>query len=194
MVETDTSAVAGGVRTVQVRDKHASASELYGLVLAVADAVGHQATVLVNDRVDVYLAARTAGAAVHGVHIGQSDLPALQVRAITGEKAIIGLSAHTPEHLEQLHRLPAGTVLYLGVGAIRPTLTKPDHPAPLGIMGFELLASSTSVPCVAIGGVALPDVTALRRAGAAGVAVVSAICAAPDPGQAAGDYVKEWGR
>lgn len=194
VVETARAAVAAGVRTVQVRDKHASASELYGLVLDVADAVGDQASVLVNDRVDVFLAARAAGAAVRGVHIGQSDLPPAQVRAITGAEAIIGLTADTPEHLEQLHRLPTGTVDYLGVGAIRPTSTKPDHPIPLGIMGFELVAGAAPVPCVAIGGVALDDVAALRRAGAAGVAVVSAICAAPDPGQVARDYVKEWGR
>jgi thiamine-phosphate diphosphorylase len=73
---------------------------------------------------------------------------------------------------------------YLGVGVIRPTSTKPDHPPALGIDGFAAFAANTTVPCVAIGGVRVSDVAPLREAGAAGVAVVSAICGAEDPAAA----------
>lgn len=194
VVETARAAVAGGVRTVQVREKNASTAELYELVLQTADAVGHAATVLVDDRVDVYLAARAAGAAVHGVHVGQTDLAAGQVRTLVGAHAVVGLSANTPAHLEAVHTLPPGTVDYLGVGAIRPTLTKPDHPTPLGIVGFGRIAAATTLPCVAIGGVERGDIAELRRAGAAGVAFVSAICAAEDPQRSAEVLTAEWGR
>ena len=192
VLETVRAAVAGGVRMVQIREKTASAARFYDLVMRTADAVGDQATVLVDDRVDVFLAARAAGAVVHGVHIGQSDLPAPQVRAIVGQDALIGLSANTAEHLAQLHALPAGTVDYLGVGVIRPTSTKPDHPAPLGIQGFAAIAAATLLPCVAIGGITPADVRALRRAGAAGIAVVSAICAAENPARSAKEFLKKW--
>lgn len=194
VLETVRAAVDGGIEMVQIRDKNASAVDLSEMVMRIADAVGDRAMVLINDRVDVYLAARAAGAAVHGVHVGQSDLSAAQVRAMAGPEAIIGLSANTVGHLDRLHALPQGTVDYLGVGVIRPTLTKPDHPAPLGIDGFAAIAAATTVPCVAIGGVKLADVRPLRRAGAAGVAVVSAICAADDPARVAADFVQEWSR
>lgn len=194
VLETVRAAVAGGVATVQIREKTASAADFYDLVTRVADAVGDRAVVLVDDRVDVYLATRAAGARVHGVHVGQDDLPATQVRAIVGEDALIGLTANTPAHLAQVHTLPAGTVDYLGVGVIRPTSTKPDHPAPLGIAGFEAISAATKLPCVAIGGITIDDVDPLRRAGAAGVAVVSALCTATDPGRIATEFLREWTR
>ena len=80
-----------------------------------------------------------------------------------GPDALIGLTANTPAHLEAVRALPAGTVDYLGVGVIRPTSTKPDHPAPLGIDGFARRRRASPLPCVAIGGVGVDDVAALRR-------------------------------
>jgi thiamine-phosphate diphosphorylase len=85
-------------------------------------------------------------------------------------------------------------VNYLGIGVIRATATKPDHPAPLGIDGFEQLRLRTALPCVAIGGIGLDDVAALRAAGAAGAAVVSALCAAEDPRSIAASFRREWDR
>ncbi|TLM73347.1 thiamine phosphate synthase [Pseudarthrobacter sp. NamB4] len=194
VVETARAAVAGGVRVVQIREKTTSTADLYQLLLQTADAVGHAATVLVDDRIDVFLAARATGAAGHGVHVGQSDLPVDRVRALVGPDAVVGLTANTPEHLAALQALPPGTVDYLGVGVIRPTATKPDHPAPLGIEGFGQIAAATALPCVAIGGIEAPDVASLRAAGAAGIAVVSAICAAENPQRSAEDLVAQWGR
>jgi len=202
VVDTVRAAVAGGIRTVQIREKHASAADFYALVLAVAQAVsdqavgdqtgGDQTLVLVDDRVDLYLAARAAGARVHGVHVGQSDLPAAAVRAIVGPDAVVGLTANTAAHLDAVRALTPGTVDHLGAGVIRPTSTKPDHPAPLGVDGFQAFAAASPVPCVAIGGIELADIPALRAAGASGAAVVSAICTAADPLRSARELVAAW--
>ncbi|QWL32063.1 thiamine phosphate synthase [Rathayibacter toxicus] len=188
------AAVEAGVRTVQVRDHEASTAELLTLVLAVASVLDERTVVLVDDRVDVVLAARLAGAVVHGVHLGQSDLPTVAARSLLGANSVIGLTVNTPTQLAHAHALPPGTVDYFGMGVIRTTATKSDHPEPLGLDGFASLASGTALPCVAIGGVTAGDVAPLRRAGAAGVAVVSAICAAPDPGHAAHLLREEWER
>ncbi|WP_104169019.1 thiamine phosphate synthase [Arthrobacter sp. SX1312] len=185
-------AVAGGATMIQVRDKQAPARNLLHLLMAVADSVGDTVPVLVDDRVDIFLAARAAGAHVAGVHIGQSDLPANIARALVGPEPIVGLSAATSKEIEAVHRLPEGTVDYLGVGAIFATTTKPDHPEPLGIGGFRELITTSSLPCVAIGGISGADVRPLRDAGAAGVAVVSAVCAADDPRAAAKALKEEW--
>lgn len=186
------SAVAGGVTTVQIRDKTAGGRELFELVCKAAELTGGEAKLLVNDRVDVYSAAKAAGAAVDGVHLGQEDLPVAAVRQAIGPDAVIGLSADKQAHLDEVHELPPGTVDYLGVGAIRDTSTKADHPAPLGYSGFAQVVAATTFPCVAIGGVQARDTLALREAGAAGLASVSAICAADDPRRAARDFAQAW--
>lgn len=188
------AAVHAGVGVVQVRDKTASARDLLALTAAVADAVGDRAVVVVDDRLDVVLAARQAGHRVAGVHLGQSDLPVTVARALLGPDAHVGLTANTPAHLDALARLPRGTVDLIGVGVVHPTTTKPDHPPALGHDGFARIAGVAPVPCVAIGGIGLVDVAPLAAGGAAGVAVVSGICAAPDPGAAAAAYVAAWRR
>jgi thiamine-phosphate diphosphorylase len=187
-------AVAAGVRTVQIRDKNATTRQLYDLVVRVAEAVDGRATLLVDDRVDVFLAARADGVNIHGVHVGQSDLDPSMARRLAGEHAIIGLTANTLDHLAEADALPPGTVDYLGIGVIRPTLTKPGHPKPLGVDGFEALARATRLPCVAIGGIGENDLPAIRRAGATGAAVVSAICGQPDPFQRAAALLTAWAR
>ncbi|MFI7744195.1 thiamine phosphate synthase [Kocuria rhizosphaericola] len=184
------AAVRGGATMVQVREKDAPVRELVALLTAVAERVGRQVPVLVDDRADVYLAARAAGAPVAGVHVGQSDLPVALARRICGPDAVLGLSAATAEELDAASALPAGTVDYLGVGAVRATRTKPDHPAPLGLEGFARAAARATLPCLAIGGVRVEDAPALRAAGAAGLAVVSGICAHPDPTAAAARYAR----
>jgi len=192
VIETVRAAVAGGATTVQLREKEATGREMLAALIAVAEAVDGRASVLVDDRVDVYLAARAAGADVHGVHLGQTDLPVASARAIVGPDAVIGLTAKTHAHIHAVHALPVGTVDYLGVGIIHPTQTKEDLPPPIGVEGFARLAAATAVPCVAIGGIRVEDAAPLRRAGAAGVAVVSAICAAPDARAAAAGFATAW--
>ena len=188
------AAVRGGATTVQVRAKDSSAAEALQLLLAVADACDGHAHVLMNDRVDVFLAARARGAAVHGVHVGQSDLPAVDVRAIVGEAAIVGLTASSLVEVEAANALPADTVDYLGIGVIRATTTKPDHPEPIGVHGFGERRTLSRFPAVAIGGIGFDDLRPLRNAGADGVAVVSALCASSDPERSARELRAEWER
>ncbi|TFC04069.1 thiamine phosphate synthase [Cryobacterium adonitolivorans] len=194
VLATVIDAVVGGITTVQVRDKTGSDDAVLRLLLQVAGAVGDRTTVVVNDRVDVYLRALAEGAAVHGLHVGQGDEAVARVRDRVGPDAIVGITANTPAEFARVFELPAGTVDYLGVGVIRATVTKPDHPPVLGVPGFAKLASTSVLPCVAIGGVGLADVWPLRQAGAAGVAVVSTICAAPDARAAARALHREWTR
>lgn len=185
-------AVAAGVTVVQLRDKVATGAELFARTLDLADVVAGRCTFVVDDRLDIVLAARDRGARVDGIHLGQSDLPVAAARALLGPDAVVGWTANTPTHLSAAAALPDGTLDYLGVGVIRATATKPDHPQPLGIDGFGELAASTALPCVAIGGIDVDDVAALRAAGAAGVAVVSAVCAADDPGSVVRDLRAAW--
>jgi thiamine-phosphate diphosphorylase len=184
--------IAGGVTAVQIRDKTASTREVYELVVAAARLTGGHCLLFVDDRVDVFLAARSGGAHVDGVHVGQSDLPAAVVRRLIGHDALLGLTANTPAHLAAAHGLPGGTVDYFGVGVIRPTTTKANHPEPLGVDGFAALAASTPIACVAIGGIRLSDTTPLKAVGAAGLAVVSAISAAADVRTATREFVDAW--
>lgn len=184
------AATAQGATTVQVREKDAPAGQFLDTVVRVAAAVPGHVTVLVNDRVDVFLAARAAGAPVAGVHVGQSDLPPTVVRRLIGEDAVLGLSASTPGQLAAA--AASGVVDYVGIGALRTTATKRDAPAPLGHDAFARLVAMSPLPAVAIGGVTVADLRALRRVGAAGAAVVSAVCGADDPGVAAAELRAAW--
>lgn len=186
------AALDAGVRVVQLRAKHASARELVAQAVALADVVAGRALLLVDDRLDVVLAARDAGARIDGVHLGQSDVPPATARRHLGADAIVGWTASTPEHLAASAAMPAGTLDYLGVGVLRATATKPDHPPALGVAGIRAVAAATDLPCIAIGGVDVRDVPGLADAGVAGVAVVSAVSAAHDPSAAAAALVGAW--
>lgn len=176
-------AAAPGVTAVQIREKDATARSFLDTVLRVSAALPGDVAVIVNDRVDVFLAARAAEARVTGVHVGQSDLPPAAVRALIGPDAVLGLSASTPEELAAA--VGTGAVDYVGIGALHATATKRDAPPPLGHAAFARLVAASALPAVAIGGVTAADLPALRRAGAAGAAVASAICGADDPGREA---------
>lgn len=184
------AAIDGGVTVVQLRDKRVSAAELVRRARVLSEVVAGRVPLLIDDRVDVALAAIDAGARVDGVHLGQNDIPPMTARMLLGTGAVIGWTANTAAHLQAAHAMPHGTLDYLGVGVIRPTSTKADHPPSLGIDGFAERAAATPLACVAIGGVVAEDVVPLRRAGAAGVAVVSAICGAADPAAAARAFAR----
>ena len=187
------AAVAGGVRIVQLRDKHGDDEAVVAQLVELSRVIAGRALLLVDDRLDALLEARRRGARVDGIHVGQSDVSVAVARSLLGPDAIVGLTANRREHLDAVRALPAGTVDYLGTGVIRPTRTKPDHPPALGVHGFAAFAAASPLPCVAIGGIGQDDVAPLRRAGAAGVAVVSALCAAADPRLAARELVRAWG-
>lgn len=185
------TATGHGVTTVQVREKTAPARVFLDTVLRVAEVLPERVALIVNDRVDVFLAARAAGAHVTGVHVGQSDLPVEAVREMIGVDALLGLSASTEEQLRLAAASPA-RVDYVGIGALHETSTKNDAPTPLGVGRLTRLVAASSLPVVAIGGVKRSDLPGLRASGAAGAAVVSAICSAADPAWAARELRAAW--
>lgn len=189
--EVAAAAVAAGVRVVQVRAKSVSARRFVSLVVDVAEALrgaGH-AVLVVDDRVDVALAARARGAVVDGVHVGQQDLEAGDARALLGADALVGISA---ARAQDVAAVTPGSADHVGTGPVRTTATKPDAGVGIGFDGLAAAVRATALPVVAIGGLGLDDVAAVRAAGAHGIAVVSAICAAPDPGLAAARLVAAW--
>lgn len=177
LVETVGAAVAGGVTMVQLRDKEAPAralAEAGRALLALLRPLG--VPLVVNDRVDV---AHAIGA--DGVHVGQSDLPPAAARAILGPAAIVGLSITAAAELSTLD----GAVDYVGLGPLYPTGTKTDAAPALGEAAFTAIRREIACPVVAIGGLNLANTARTLAAGADGLAVVSAVCAAADPCAAA---------
>ena len=181
LVPTVRAAVAGGVTAVQLREPGATTRQLCRLGSALQEVlVDAGVPLIVNDRLDVALAIRATG-----VHLGQNDLAVSTARRLGGDDLVIGLSVSTDEQVAEADALDPGVVDHLGVGPVFATSTKPDAAAALGLVATAALAASTRLPCVAIGGIGLDNVAAVRATGVAGVAVVSAICAAEDPRAAA---------
>jgi thiamine-phosphate pyrophosphorylase len=178
-------AVAGGVTAVQVRDKHASRRALYELTLAVREALAttpHVALV-VNDAVDVAVLADA-----DGVHVGQDDLPPTEVRRLIGPDRLLGLSVGTGDDLAAALTLPPGVLDLIGLSPVWATPTKPDAGAGLGLEGaraFAEAARAAGLPSVAIGGIRSENAASVAATGVNGICVVSDICAAPDPTEAA---------
>ncbi len=177
LLATVAAAVEGGVTLVQLRDKDGPAGALVEAARALRALLAPRGIpLIVNDRVDV---ARAAGA--DGVHLGQDDRPPAEVRAILGPDAIIGLSITAGSQLAAVDP----TVDYIGLGPLFPTDTKADAATALGESRFTALRARLQMPAVAIGGITAANAARAIAAGADGVAVVSAICAAPDPRAAA---------
>ncbi len=166
-------AFAAGVRAVQVREKDLETPALLSLatdVLACARAQGVR--VLINDRVDVALA---LGA--EGVHLRANSLPVAVTRKILGPTRLLGVSTHTAE---EAIRAEADGADFVVLGPVYETPSKTIFGAPLGLGVLEDAASRCRVPILAIGGITIPRVREVRRAGAFGVAVISSILSAPD--------------
>ena len=127
----------------------------------------------INDRLDVALA---VGA--DGLHVGQEDMHVSDVRALAGLELAVGLSVNSIQDIMEANTLD---VDYLGAGPVFPTATKEDAKEALGIEGLQALITSSRHPVVAIGSINQGNVAQVIKAGARGVAVVSAICAAESP-------------
>jgi len=178
MVETARLAVAGGVTMVQLRDKDASRRQMIEIGRALKTALaGSGVPLIVNDDVEAAIA---IGA--DGLHVGQDDMDAQTARRLIGPDMILGLSVETEALAAAVD--PA-VVDYIGAGPVFATATKPGHKPPVGMEGLARLIAATSLPAVAIGGLKTGHVEAVLRAGARGLAVVSAICGQPDPQTAA---------
>lgn len=176
------AAVAGGVTLVQVRAKLGTTAERTGLAQRLALALAPLGVPLViNDDV---AAARLVGAA--GLHVGPDDMHPAKAREILGPSAVIGWSVHRLNQLADIAALDACD--YLAASPVWATPTKTDTTMPLGLEGVRTLraAMPAHLPLVGIGGVTVANAGEVIRAGADGVAVVSAIWSAPAPAAAAG--------
>ncbi|MBW7907496.1 MAG: thiamine phosphate synthase [Kiritimatiellae bacterium] len=168
------AAVSGGVTFVQIRDKTGSTREFLDEARAVKDVLqGTGVRMVVNDRVDVALA---AGA--DGVHLGQRDMPIVDARRMVPSHWIVGISAESVEDAIRAEREGAD---YIGMSPVFSTPTKTDTAAPLGLEGVRRLRAAVRIPLVAIGGIHAGNAADVIRAGADGVAVVSALVSADDP-------------
>ena len=177
VVDVCRRAVAGGATALQVRHKGAPPRELAALARALVAAL--PVPVLVNDRVDVALA---AGAAV--AHLGQADPPLDALRPHVPAGFLLGLSVGSRAEADRVRAWPAD---YWSVGPCYATANKADAGAPLGVDGFAALArlAPPGVPVIAIGGITVTTAGALARVGAAGIAVIGAVLGASDPEAAA---------
>jgi thiamine-phosphate pyrophosphorylase len=172
------AAARGGATILQLRDKTSSARRLIELAGAIrARVAGMGVPLIVNDRVDVALAAGADGA-----HVGQDDLPSPAARAIPGPDAIIGLSVTS---MDEIGTVDPAVVDHVGLGPIFATSTKLDAAPPLGAMAFRCIRGRLDLPVVAIGGIGLHNAGDAIRAGADGIAVVTAVAHAADPEAAA---------
>lgn len=171
-------ACRAGVRWVQLREKNLSTRaflETGEAIKRITQEYG--AKLIVNDRVDIAMALDA-----DGVHIGQDDMPYAIVRSLVGPGKIVGLSVNTIAEAQAACNLD---VDYLGVATVFPTGTKQDTASLLGLEALRILCHQTQRPTFAIGGINTKNVQDVIRAGATGVAVVSAICGQPAPYDAA---------
>lgn len=176
------SALKNGVTSVQLREKDLDEETFLGEARKLAALCKrYQVPFIVNDNVDI---ARQCGA--DGVHVGQEDMTVSEVRRLVGEDMIVGVSAHTVE--EALEAVKNGAD-YLGVGAVFSSSTKTNVTA-MSLETLKAICHAVEIPVVAIGGISKNNILQLSGSGVDGVAVVSAIFGAEDPGAAAAELRK----
>ena len=163
-----TELVRGGAQLVQIRDKSTPPRDLLrDLIQCMEFAHKKNITIIINDRCDLVLCCDAMG-----VHLGQEDLPPGAARDLLGKSKIIGYSTHTLAQVGASLHLP---VHYIGFGPIYPTSTK-DHASPnVGLRQLTQACKVSPRPVVAIGGIGINQVQEVLRAGAASVAVISAL-------------------
>jgi thiamine-phosphate pyrophosphorylase len=173
--------IAGGARMVQLREKTWPSGRLLPLAERLRERCRTAGvTFVMNDRVDLAVAVEA-----DGVHLGQDDLPPRRARPLLRPGMILGVSTHS---VEQARRAQADGADYVAVGAMFPTPTKPDFEL-VGPALLRAVRPEIRVPLVGIGGITPANVGEVIRAGADGVAVISAVCAAADPAAASADFL-----
>lgn len=172
-------AAAGGCTVVQLREKEIPALDFYLQALEIKKITDrYSIPLIINDRIDIAMAVGAAG-----VHIGQKDIPANIVRRVIGKDMLLGVSATSAA--EAVNAAKAGAD-YLGVGAMFPTVTKPDA----GFVSMEELGKirrAVDIPIVVIGGINKENATLFQPMGIDGLAVASAVIAQPDIKKSAAD-------
>ena len=182
-VELARMALDGGAGIVQLRRKTASGRQLFEWAVRIQELCReHQALFIVNDRIDIALAMQA-----DGVHLGQQDLPASTARVLLGPDAIIGVSVSCDA---EAAKAAADGASYIGVGHIFPTFSKEKPSPPLGTAAIKPIRNAAQLPVIAIGGIDLDNAAEVIRAGASGIAVISAVSDSDDPASAARELVR----
>jgi thiamine-phosphate pyrophosphorylase len=170
-------AIVGGADTIQYRQKSGSTREMIEIARNMKRLCSEaDVTFIVNDRLDVAIAAEA-----DGVHLGQEDFPIPMARELLGEGRIIGGSAAT---LDEARKCLSEGADYVGFGPVYPTSSKDDAGPVSGIDTLKQVVEIIPVPIIAIGGVGAENIPDVMRAGARGIAVISAVCCQDDPEKA----------
>ena len=178
LISLTMEAVKAGVTLVQLRAKKLDANEFFQLAVKMKSVLSPQnVPFIINDRVDIAKACNATG-----VHLGQKDLPLAEARKIMGKDKIIGISVNS---IEETEKAETGGADYVGAGPIFPTASKEDLDPFLGMEGLKVITQNTTLPVLAIGGIDHLNTVDVMKAGADGIAVISAILGEADPAQAA---------
>jgi thiamine-phosphate pyrophosphorylase len=180
------AALDGGIRAVMLREKDLPGKELFRMAERLRVLTRRfGARLLVNDRIDVALAAEADGA-----HLGTRSIPVAAARSLLGNSALLGCSTHG---LEELRKAVSCGADYVTFGPVYATPSKAAYGPPVGIGAMSRACRESPIPVFALGGVTPGRVGETLRSGAFGVALISGIVAAPDPRAAAGEWVRSLG-
>jgi thiamine-phosphate pyrophosphorylase len=170
-------AIRGGADTIQFRQKTGATKEMIDISRQMKSiCTGAGVSFIVNDRLDVAMASEA-----DGVHLGQDDFPIPLAHKILGEDIFIGGSAAT---LEEARKCFEEGAAYVGFGPVFPTASKHDAGPVSGIELLRQVVEAIPVPIIAIGGITPKNTRDVIRTGVKGIAVISAVCKAPDPEEA----------
>lgn len=176
-LETIEELLQAGVKMIQLREKDLTAAELYPLAKSLRKMTQHhKSLLLINDRIDLALAVEA-----DGVHLGHHSLPINVARKILGPKFLIGASTHSVPQVESAGRQGADFVTF---GPIYFTPSKAAYGNPVGLESLHDVATVSSIPIYALGGIKEDNARATLEAGAHGIAVISALLSASSPSSA----------
>jgi thiamine-phosphate pyrophosphorylase len=182
LFSTVESALKGGVKAVQLREKDLSATELLPLAQDLRDLTRHyDARLFINDNIDIALAVQA-----DGVHLGGHSRPTDVIRERVGQKLLIGISTHSKAEIKLAAEQGADFVTF---GPVYATPSKAEYGVPQGLDKLADACRDSSIPLFALGGITPARAIEVQHAGASGVALISAIIASPDPRAAAEAFV-----
>ena len=180
-------ALEGGARAVQLREKDLAGRELFVLAEKTKRLCErYQANLFINDRVDVAL-----GVDAEGVHLGGDAMPVRAARELLGAEKLIGVSTHSIKEAREAEQEKADFILF---GPVYFTPSKAAYGNPQGLGRLKEVVEKVSLPVYAIGGVKVGNIAEVKGTGVRGIALISAILSAGDPGGAAQEILKAWGQ
>jgi thiamine-phosphate pyrophosphorylase len=178
------SALDGGIRAIQLREKDLGGKELFLLAEGARKLTDrYRAALFINDRIDVALA---TGA--DGVHLGSASFPTLRARELVGSQKIIGVSTHSLEQAQEAEKDGADFVVF---GPVYFTPSKAGYGAPQGLMTLKKIVEKISLPVYAIGGLKAGNIPETKKTGVRGIALISAVVSAGNPKTAAEEIIAQ---